>query len=651
MSRVLGPGGPSQHAGIGAVVAGRVTTFRVWAPASKQVTLVVEHTGGPADERPLAGQGDGMFRGHFDDLPAGTRYRYRLDGDGPFPDPASRFQPDGVHGASLVVDPGQFSWSDGGWAGVALRHLVIYELHVGTFSPAGTFQGVRERLQHVRDLGVTAIELMPIADFPGSRNWGYDGVSLFAPARCYGTPDDLRQLVNEAHALGIAVLLDVVFNHTGPDGSYLSRFSPYYFTGRHPSPWGDGVDVDGEQSAQVREFFIQNALHWVHEYHLDGLRLDATHAIHDQSARHFLAELTTRLHESAPARPIHVIAEDHRNLATMVTPPEEFGWGLDAVWADDFHHQVRRLLAGDADGYYRDFTGTTADLAATLRQGWFYTGQYSEHLKEPRGTDPSAIPARRLVVCLQNHDQVGNRALGDRLHHQIDAAAFRAASVVLLTAPQTPLLFMGQEWAATSPFQYFTDHEAGLGRLVTEGRRREFKDFAAFAEAGAEAAIPDPQAETTFLGSRLDWSEPEREPHASMMRLYAAVLAFRHRELEREDTSGFSADAYDADTLIMSWTPSAGDHHLVVVRLRGAGMVDTGRSELATRTIAPWVAVLTSEDREFTVSPAPATISGTGVAPLIAFAGPAAVIFRARPGHVHMRSDTRVGTSAAASAP
>ena len=475
--------------------------------------------------------------GAFPDVGAGTCYRYQLDHDGPYPDPASRYQPHGVHGASMVLDPSAFRWSDAGWTGEPLHALVLYELHVGTFSSPGTFAGATSRLPQLRDLGITAVELMPVADFPGHRNWGYDGAALFAPARCYGTPDQLRQFVDTAHGLGIAVLLDVVYNHAGPDGSYLSRFSPYYFTNRHSSPWGEGVDVDGEYSAPVREFVIENALHWIHEYHMDGLRLDATHAIQDGSPRHLLAELTARVHESVSHRHVHVIAEDHRNLAMMVTPRRESGWGLDAVWADDFHHQMRRLLAGDSDGYYRDFSGTTADLATTLRQGWFFTGRYSEHLREPRGTDPTAIPAPRFVVCLQNHDQVGNRARGERLHHQIDAAAFRAASVVLLTAPQTPLLFMGQEWAASSPFQYFTDHDEPLGRLVTEGRRREFRDFVAFADAGAGEGIPDPQAIATFLASRLDWAEREVEPHASMVRLHAALLAFRRTELAGEDTA------------------------------------------------------------------------------------------------------------------
>ena len=616
---------------LGAIVqgGGRVD-FRVWAPATRAVGIVVERDGHAAEARALTGGPDGQFTLTWHGLDAGARYRYVLDGGAPLPDPASRQQPNGVHGASAVVDPSAFHWSDGHWEGVPLEALTVYELHVGTFSPAGTFAGVTERLPLLRDLGVTAIELMPVADFPGTRNWGYDGVSLFAPARCYGAPDDLRRLVDTAHFLGLAVLLDVVYNHTGPDGSYLSAFSPHYFNDRHPSPWGQGLDVDGTHSHHVREFFIENALHWVHEYHMDGLRLDATHAIHDDSARHILAELTARVKASVAARHVHLIAEDHRNLATMVMPPEEFGWGLDAVWADDFHHQMRRLLAGDRDGYYRDFTGTTVDLAATLRQGWFFTGQYSEHLQAARGTDPASVPARRFVVCLQNHDQIGNRARGERLHHQIDSAAFRAASVVLLTAPLTPLLFMGQEWAASAPFQYFTDHAEPLGRLVTEGRRREFGDFASFADQEAAAAIPDPQALSTFTASRLDWTERNVEPHGGMVRLYSALLHLRRAELDAgPEPEEFAVEALDDDTLVMIRTNKAGVRYLVVARLRGAGAADLAASPLATGTVGGWTVVLTSEDAAFGAAGAAVEVNCAGPAPVLQFGGPAAVILKA----------------------
>ncbi|HXH06040.1 MAG TPA: malto-oligosyltrehalose trehalohydrolase, partial [Vicinamibacterales bacterium] len=513
----------------GAVPVDGGARFRVWAPGARAVTVVVE-TGAAAGEHALAREPDDTFTAVVGGARPGDRYRLRRDGGPPMPDPASRFQPEGVHGPSEIVDPAAFEWHDTDWPGVAAGDLVLYELHVGTFTPEGTFAAAAARLPYLRDLGVTAIELMPVADFPGRRNWGYDPAALFAPARCYGPPDDLRRLVDTAHALGLAVHLDVVYNHLGPDGAYLAAFSPPFFTDRHRSPWGAGVNLDGPGSAMVRRFLIENALHWLHEYHIDGLRLDATHALADDGPRHFLAELASAVHAAARGRPALVIAEDSRNLAVLVREPDEGGWGLDGVWADDFHHVVRVMLAGDRDGYYADYEGTTAELAATLRDGWLYQGRMSRYLGAPRGSDPRGVPKRKFVIAIQNHDQVGNRAFGDRLHHAIDPAAYRAASALLLLAPETPLLFMGQEWAATTPFLYFTDHGPELGARVSAGRRREFARFAAFRDERARARIPDPQAESTFLASRLRWEEPERPPHGAVLRLYRRLLALR-REL------------------------------------------------------------------------------------------------------------------------
>jgi maltooligosyltrehalose trehalohydrolase len=608
----------------------------VWAPGRRAVDLIAEQQDGPSP-RPLRPLADGFFGGAFDDILAGAEYRYILDGEGPFPDPASRFQPHGVHGPSAVVDPRAFEWSDGAWQGRPLDGIVIYELHVGTFSPTGTFAGVAERLPYLRDLGVTAIELMPVADFPGTRNWGYDGVALFAPARCYGQPDDLRQLVDAAHGLGIAVLLDVVYNHFGPDGAYLHAFSPYYITRRRESPWGASLNLDGEQAAHVREFLVENALHWLHEYHLDGLRLDATHALHDDSAPHFLEELVARIHGSVTDRQVLLVAEDHRNLSTMVRPAAEGGWGLDAVWADDFHHEVRRLVAGDADGYYGDYRGTSAEIATTIARGWLYTGQRSEYLGEPRGTDPAGIPPPRFVFCLQNHDQIGNRALGERLNVEIALAAYRAASVLLLTAPQTPLLFMGQEWAAGTPFLYFTDHHAELGRLVTEGRRREFDRFAAFADPDARGRIPDPQAEATFLASCLDWSEHGHEDHAATLRLYTALLALRRRQPALRSAEQGTFDVRPADQATIAIQRTIGIDTIVsVVRLTGAGTVDLGGLGLPGMPTRPvrWTCLLTTEDSAFSRDPMPPRVAWPDKGPVVHFARPSAVIFQARPPEV-----------------
>ena len=600
------------------------TRFRVWAPAAREVWLAVERPNDADDERPLGPAGDGTFAGWMPDLGAGTRYWYRLDGGPPLPDPASRCQPEGVHGPSEVVDPHAFTWSDTGWAGATLDLAAIYELHVGTFSPEGTFAGAAARLPYLRDLGVTIVELMPVADFAGDRNWGYDGVCPFSPSRCYGRPDDLRRLVDEAHRLGLAVMLDVVYNHVGPDGAYLWEVSPAFFTDRHESPWGQGVNVDGPGSGHVRRFIVDNALHWIHEYRIDGLRLDATHAIADDSPTHIVAEIAARVHE-APGPPRLVVAEDHRNLAVMVRGTGEDGWGLDAVWADDFHHQMRRLLAGDADGYYADFRGTTADLAATIRQGWFFCGQHSGYVGGRRGTDPSGVPARRFVVCLQNHDQVGNRAFGERLHHQIAPAAWRAAVALLLLAPQTPLLFMGQEWATTAPFLYFTDHREELGRQVTAGRRREFGRFATFAERAARERIPDPQAPATFEASRLPWAERERGAHAGVWRLHRRLLALRRTEPALAPGERFDATALDEGTVAVVFGAADAPDLAVVARLAGAGRVELP----APGGARPWQLVLTTEDPPFGRDARPPVVEDAGGGRLAArFAGPAAIVVR-----------------------
>lgn len=544
---------------LGAIPEADGTRFRVWAPEAKTVELVLNR-GSVSMNR----EAEGTFSAWLGDVGPGKRYRYRVDGGDPFPDPCSRFQPEGVHGPSQVVDPTLFAWMDQQWKGRPLRDLVVYELHVGTFSPEGTFQGTTDRLPYLRDLGVTAIELMPVADFPGMRNWGYDGVSLFAPARCYGSPDDLRLLVDRAHSIGLCVLMDVVYNHFGPDGNYTGVYSPYYVSQSHSNPWGAGLNFDGPHSEMLRRTFIENAQHWIHEYHCDGLRLDATHAIVDESERHFLTELTAKVKDRAHDREVVVIAEDHRNLARMMRPESAGGCGLDGVWADDFHHEVRSILAGDDEGYYADFRGSAKDLATILNQGWLFTGQHSSYLSEPRGSDPAGLKPESFVICIQNHDQIGNRAFGDRLHHECDPGAYRAASALLLLSPQTPMLFQGQEWATTSPFQFFTDHNPELGKLVTEGRRREFQAFQAFSDPAARERIPDPQSEQTFANCRLDWDEVDTQPHAGTRELYKRLLELRTTV---RDVSS-QAEAAGDDAVILR----RGEMTIVAL-LRGSGSV------------------------------------------------------------------------------
>ena len=592
-------------AALGAQVAEGITTFTVWAPEVRRVELVVEaapHR--PRTVRDMSRAANGYWSAVFEDLRAGTRYRYRLDGsdDRVFPDPASRFQPLGVHGPSEVIDPSTFAWTDSYWQPPRLDELVVYELHVGTFTPAGTFDGVAERLEYLAALGVTAIELMPVGDFAGNHNWGYDGVAIFAPARCYGTPDRLRAMVDAAHRHGLAVVLDVVYNHFGPDGAYAHAFSPHYFSDRHESPWGRGINFDGPHSAEVRRFFIENALQWVRDYHVDGLRLDATHAIMDDSTPHFLAELTSAVRNGA-GRHVIVIAEDHRNRSDMLQPVTQGGLGIDAVWADDFHHQARVHSAGDRDGYYADFSGSLPDLATTLERGWFFTGQRSEHLGENRGTDPSPLEFPQFVICLQNHDQVGNRFDGARLHHQIDAAAWRALSVLLLLAPHTPMLFMGQEWAASTPFQFFTDHHQDLGRKVTEGRRAEFAAFDAFRHPGQE--VPDPQAPSTFYRSRLRWSESEAPEHASVLRLYTRLLQLRrtHPAAQCRTRESFEVRTLDSHTLSMQRSSAEERDRLVaIVRLSGPGPSQVALPQ------APLDIVLNTEEDDVAEAPRPIAV-------------------------------------------
>jgi maltooligosyltrehalose trehalohydrolase len=614
---------------LGATYALGATQFRVWAPDHQRIELVLEGTDSAASIR-LAPEGEGFYAVEVPGLPAGTLYRYRVDGAGPFPDPASRFQPAGVHGPSEVIDPFGFAWSDQRWTGIALEDAVIYELHVGAFTPPGTFAAAAEKLPLLLELGITAVQLMPVADFPGRWNWGYDAVAPFAPSRAYGRPDDLRRFVDQAHRLGLAVYLDVIYNHLGPDGAYQGSFTGYYFSTRHQSPWGAGINYDGPRSGPVRSYAVTNAVRWITEYHADGLRLDATHAIVDQSPSHIVAGVVAAARAAAAARgrPVQIIAEDARDLAFIVRSQDEGGWGADAVYGDDFHHHLRRLLAGDQDGYFASYEGTASAIAATIRHGWWFRGDPDPATGKIRGSDPSGIPCAKVVVFLQDHDQVGNRAFGDRLQDAVDLAAVRAATVLLLLGPATPLLFMGQEWAATAPFRYFTDHAAALGRAVTEGRRREFGRFRAFADPELRDTIPDPQAESTFAVSHLDWDERIRSPHREFLALHRRLLALRRAEpsVRVPLASGQpETAAWDQGGVWLRRT-APGQVLLVVARLVGPGELDL--TSLGPIGAGPWQLVLDTEEAAFAPDPTPARIEETRVR----FARPGAVLLRSFPG-------------------
>jgi maltooligosyltrehalose trehalohydrolase len=551
---------------VGAAVTAAGTQFRIWAPTRQSVEVLIEGSGGT---HPLDRAADGWFEGVIEGLAAGDRYRLRLEGGDTYPDPWSRWQPDGVHGASAVVDHDAFEWSDGGWAGVQPADLVIHEVHVGTATDQGTFDALIEHLPHFVDLGVTALEIMPVAEFPGLRNWGYDAVYLFAPSRAYGGPDGLRRFVNAAHAHGLAVILDVVYNHFGPEGNYMPAVTGgRIFTDRHETPWGSAINYDDDGAEAVRATILANVREWVRDYHIDGLRLDATHAIIDASPVHILQVIAATARSAAPHRSVVIIAEDERNDRRLLLPVSEGGLALDAVWADDAHHSLRRLVAGDSEGYYAAYEGTTAELARALRQGWLYEGEQYAPTGEGRGTPATGLSPQSFVHCIQNHDQTGNRAHGERLNHQVEPDVYRAVSALLLLSPYTPLLWMGQEWAASSPFLYFTDHPEELGRLVTAGRREEFRKFSAFADPSLREHIPDPQAEETFRRSVLLWSERERQPHAGVLALYRELLALRraHPALRERSRHSWDVQAYSESSIVLR--RSAETELLLVVHMR-----------------------------------------------------------------------------------
>lgn len=479
-------------------------------------------------------EGDG-WRELVVEAPAGTRYRYRVDGKLEVPDPATRFNPGDVHGASEVVAPEAFEWPDGSWRGRPWEEAIVYELHVGTFSPEGTFAGVEARLDYLAGLGVTAVELMPVADFPGKRGWGYDGVLPFAPDTAYGRPEDLKRLVAAAHARRLMVFLDVVYNHFGPDGNYLHVYAKRFFTERHHTPWGAAINFDDTGSRTVRDFFIHNALYWLEEFHLDGLRLDAVHAIADDSTPDILVELAECVREGpGAAREVHLVLENDKNQSRYLTRSEAGRprWHT-AQWNDDIHHAFHVLLTGEADGYYSDYAKRPAwYLGRCLAEGFAQQGDVSAYREGSARGEPSAqLPPAAFVSFIQTHDQVGNRAFGERLSVLADEAPLRAATVAWLLAPAPPMLFMGEEFGAVSPFLFFCDFGPELAAAVTAGRRREFARFARFSDPAAQAAIPDPNAVDTFARSKLDWSCTEREPHAGWLALYRELLSLRREHI------------------------------------------------------------------------------------------------------------------------
>lgn len=513
------PGRPDEGMQLGAQVVPGGVFFRVWAPLAALVEAEVEGKG----VHTLSPEGRGYFSGRAPGVKAGDIYGFRLDHAGPFADPASRFQPEGPDGLSEAIDPEAFHWTDALWPGIELKGQVIYEMHIGTFTKEGTWEAASRQLWELSDLGITTIELMPIADFPGRFGWGYDGVNLFAPTRLYGRPDEMRAFVDRAHSLGLGVILDVVYNHTGPQGCQLSRFSRNYFTDRYENEWGKAINYDGEGSWPVREFFVENARYWIREFHLDGLRLDATQMIFDASGTHIISDIADAVRSSAGHRSTLVVAENEPQDTMLISPRQEGGFGIDALWNDDFHHSARVAMTGRREAYYTDYLGRPQELLSAVKWGYLFQGQFYSWQKNRRGTPGLLCQPMSFISYLQNHDQVANSARGQRLHELTTAGRLRAMTALLLLSPSTPLLFQGQEYASSKPFLYFCDLDAKLMDSVRGGRRGFLKQFKSIAAPETDAVLADPADWKTFDSCKLDFSE----------RISNRAICDMHRDLLR----------------------------------------------------------------------------------------------------------------------
>ena len=548
---------------IGAELSSSGVHFRVWAPTRKTIQVVFDAPEGRAVA--LKPDGAGYFSGFADQTGSGTLYKYRLDGEEEFPDPASRFQPYGPHGWSQVVDSHSFPWSDNHWPGVRIKGQIIYEMHIGTFTQDGTWASAVEHLSQLAELGITVLEVMPVAEFPGRFGWGYDGVQLFAPSRLYGQPDDFRRFVNEAHALGLGVILDIVYNHFGPDGNYLAKFCPSFLSASHTTDWGEAINFDGEGSEPVREFFLSNVRYWIEEFHLDGFRLDATQDIHDASKDHILRAIVREARLRATPREVIVIAENEPQEARLVRPPEQGGYGLDALWNDDFHHSAMVALTGHNEAYYSDYRGDPQELISAVKYGFLYQGQYYKWQKKRRGTASLDLQPAASVIMLQNHDQVANSASGLRCHALTDPGKYRAMTALLLLAPGTPLLFQGQEFAASSPFLFFADHKAGLAELVRRGRIEFLGQFPSLGAPELPLQAVDPGDASTFDRSKLDHAL--RQPGNPVWRMHRDLIKLRREDpvFQAQQKGAVDGAVLAADTFLIRFFGGAEGDRLVLI--------------------------------------------------------------------------------------
>lgn len=577
--------------------------FRVWAPRRRRVEVVFEGERAPASLVLEAEEG-GYFSGFAEGAGAGALYRFRLDGEEYlYPDPASRFQPDGPHKASRVVDPTTFRWTDEDWQGASLKGQVVYELHVGAFTREGTLAAAAAQLKELASLGVTCVELMPVAEFPGRFGWGYDGVCLFAPTRLYGEPDDLRRFVDEAHRHQVAVILDVVYNHLGPDGNYLAQFSPDYFTERHKTEWGDGIDFDGRHSEPVREFFLANARYWIEEFHFDGLRLDATQSIKDDSDEHFLCALTREVRAAARGRETIIVGENEPQEAGMI-----LDFGLDGLWNDDFHHTAMVALTGRSEAYYSDYQGTPQEFVSAAKYGFLYQGQRYKWQRQRRGTPTLRIAPHAFVSFIQNHDQIANSARGLRAHRQTSPGRLRAMTALLLLMPSTPMLFMGQEFGATAPFHYFADHEPELAGKVRRGRAEFLAQFRSIATRETRTRLPDPAAPETFERCKLDHAE--RDSHREVYELHRDLLRLRRADpvFNAQEPRALDGAVLGPEAFVLRYFGVEDDDRLLVVNFGS----DLNLNPAPEPLLAPpagkvWTIVWSSESYSY---------GGTGTPPL-----------------------------------
>ena len=589
---------------IGAEVTPDGVSFRVWAPKRKRVTIVFENDGKPTGELPLQRDADGYHAGVAPQAKAGDQYKFRLDDEGTlYPDPISRYQPQGPHGPSQIVDHASFKWNDANWKGRPADEMVLYELHVGTFTPAGTWAGATEKLEYLRDVGITCIEMMPIADLAGDHNWGYDGVDMFAPVRNYGSTDDLRRFIDAAHALGICVILDVVYNHLGPEGNYVTQFSDTFFSDKHGTDWGSAINFDDAGSAGVREFYIANAHYWIEEFHFDGFRFDATQNIYDDSSPHILQEITTAARAAGGERFIYLINENEPQHTKLVRSREQDGYGMNALWNDDFHHSAIVNLTGHNEAFYSDYLGAPQEFISAVKYGYLFQGQRYRWSDQRRGTPGFDLPPTAFVNYIQNHDQIANFGMGYRLHRMSDFARIRAMTMLLLLSPQAPMLFQGQEFLASTPFNYFVGFDERLNGLVKQGRVKELSQFPSISDPQLVDRLPDPGARQTFENCKLNWSEIERGVHAECLTLHRELLKLRREDpVLRRAQKQRSVDGavIGVDTFVIRFFGENDDDRLLVMNFG----VDLNLATVPEPLLAPpigtrWKPLMSTEEPRF----------------------------------------------------